>query len=1468
MHSPSDEIVKNKAKISFAPATEAQQEVWISCMIGGENATRAYNLSVSLTLSGDLDRSCLEKCLQEEINRHEALRSTFTEDGTQVCITSKDILQLQFEDIVALLPGEKEPIMDKYIRDHIDTVFDLLHGPLYRLSLFRVENDKHILVFTIHHIVCDGWSMGLFLEELGSNYTACVNGEASSLNESISFQKYAHQQQIFSQSESYLQIENFWINEFKDSIPVLELPADSPRPVIRTTKSERFDFILDPNLLATIKTLAGQSRCSLAIVLRAVFEVFLYKITGQDDIVLGLPTAGQAATGNYSLMSHCINLLPLRSRLGENTSFSRYLNNRRNATLDAYDNQLFTFGTLLKRLNIPRDPSRLPLVSIVFSIDMGIGDAVKFEHLDNKLFSNKRDYENFEIFINATDTGENFVIEWSYNTQLFRRDSIKQMMEEFTKLLHIVVNNPESQVHELVHRKETNFKETISEWNKTSVSYPKDKAVHHFISQNAINHPDKTAIKFKDKTISYKDLEIQSNQLAAYIIERDVKPSDRIAVAMNRSPEMVISLLAIMKAGAAYIPVDPGYPRKRIEYMLSDSSAKILLVSAEYKGLFVNENIIEIIFEETSSILTSYSENDPKVEINGNDLAYIIYTSGSTGQPKGIAIEHHSLSNFLCSMQKTPGISANDKLLAVTTISFDISGLELYLPLISGAQLVLTDTESARDGREIMDLLKQEQITIMQATPSTWRMVLETGWDEKLKLKVLCGGEALPQDLARLLLEKSEQVWNMYGPTETTIWSAVKRITNADEIMTIGGPIDNTKIFILDEELRVLPLGNTGEIYISGDGLAREYWNQPELTEKSFIYNSSIDSETSRLYRTGDLGKFLPGGEIQCFGRIDNQIKIRGFRIELGAIENALTNLSGVKKCVVIGREDLPGDQRLVAYIIPDNSDNLNGAESHKTFPFTPDQILNWKKGLKDLLPPYMIPGEYIGLVSIPHLPNGKIDRKALPRPNDVLPGRLSQEFPKTENEKLITEIWKEFLKVESIGIHDDFFELGGHSLTAVQVMIRLEKITGRKLPLTTLFKYSTLAGFAQLFDEQAATAPAQSDTKRPELSVNSPDLFVGAKHIAQSPAQPERPKTKKVLPRTDLEKMVANIWSELLGVESVGVYDDFFELGGHSLTALQVMTRIEKETGHRLPLASFFDSSTVESLAQMLKMDSKSITWDSLVPIRPNGNKMPLYIVHGAGLNVLFFNTLAKNMDSEQPIYGLQAKGLNGIDEPLEKIEDMAAFYISEILKQNPKGPYALAGFSFGGIIAFEMAKQLKAMNKEVKMLAMFDTYANQSDRYDSFSIKGYNKIRYFAKQLLYTATLFKDDPKRTIEYKSLAVKRRIIQLYWKARYGSDQNQVGFFGYANKIDIKNVQAWEKYIFTPYNGSIELFRAKTKTFYMEDFEYLGWKSLALKGVRIHEIPGEHNYIFAPPNDQEFATILQSCLDNAARFSSK
>jgi amino acid adenylation domain-containing protein len=869
--------------------------------------------------------------------------------------------------------------------------------------------------------------------------------------------------------------------------------------------------------------------------------------------------------------------------------------------------------------------------------------------------------------------------------------------------------------------------------NNTTVDYPKEKPLHQLFEESAAAHPDKIALRFHHTALTYTELNNSANRLANELLKKGVKTGDIIGLALDRSAELVISLLAILKTGAAYVPLDPEYPKDRIEFMLDDSGAVILLTSVKYKGHFAS-NTTEVLIEDALSDQSNSSINSPGVNVTGQDLAYVLYTSGSTGKPKGVQIAHHSLVNLMYSFQKTPGITADDITLAVATISFDIAGIDIYLPLCSGAQIIMADAITAKDGRALLDIVRSEGVTILQATPYTWRMMLEVGWNEPLPLKVFCGGEALAKDLAEKLIPICKELWNLYGPTETTIYSVIKHVTDANDI-TIGWPVDNTQVYILDEEKNNLVNGEIGEIFIGGAGVAWGYLNRPELTAERFIDNPFTPGE--KIYRTGDLAKLKPDGDIVYLGRIDHQVKVRGYRIELGEIEHNLGKQEGIKQAVVIAREDTPGMPRLVAYVVLESG--ATGIPEKST-------LDAWDKALLEVLPEYMMPDDYVLMDVIPSTPNGKIDRKALPKPD-----------------------------------------------------------------------YS---------------------------------------HINRD--------GEYVAPRTSNEKLVADIWEEMMGLNQISIFDNFFQLGGRSLVAVKIMARLEQETGKRLPLATLFEYSTVEKLAARLEIDAEAITWESLVPIKPKGSKMPLYIVHGAGLNVLLFNALAMNMDEEQPVYGLQAKGLNGIDEPLDVMEEIAANYVDEIINHDPVGPYAVAGYSLGGLIAYEMAKQMLAMGKDVKMLAMFDTYADQTQIYDPWLKKKLKNTWFLIKQLAFTPVLFVQDPKRTIEYKSREIGRRIQKIYKKIFPDKVKRKEGFSAYTDDIHEKSLAAQRNYLLTPVNISIELFRAKKHTFYMDDFKFLGWKPFALKGVNVHDIPGEHNTIFAPPNDKQFAKVLQECLDKAAK----
>jgi amino acid adenylation domain-containing protein len=1325
--------------IRVLPAIEPQQEIWISCRLGGEDANRSYNESVSLRLTGPFDRQAMENALRDLVARHEALRSTFSADGFKILVFKELPIDLFYRDLSGTAPDEQEAFIARFSSEQALTAFDLLNGPLFRMALLRLGHEEYFFKLTAHHIICDGWSLGIILQDLGKLYSAHTKCIDPALPEALRFSQYAIDQWRFLETEEYRQTVQYWLDQFKGEVPVLDMPTDFPRPALRTYKSRRDDYPLDPTLVQAIKRLGAGAGCSMVMTLMTAFEIFLHRLTRQPDLVLGLPAAGQSATGYQNLVGHCVNLLPLRSQPNGDLTFPAYLKQRKPKIFDAYDHQQFTFGSLLKRLPINRDPSRIPLVPVVFNIDMGLDNGVAFHNLNYRMAYNPREYESFEIFLNASGSEHALTLEWSYNTQLFKPSSIRRMMDSFENLLRQLTTDTGCLIRDLRIMDFYASNEQLDSLNSTAVNYPRDKALYTLIDEKAALTPAHPALEFQGIIISYKTLAEKTNRLAHLLKAKGVQPGDAVGLALDRSAEMVIALIAIWKAGAAYIPLDPAYPDDRIEFMLQDAGAATLLTAAKYRSRFRSQTST-LILEDCWNEINNYPAVPP-IEGTGSQLAYILYTSGSTGTPKGVEIRHHNLVNFMLSMQREPGITPADRLLAVTTISFDIAGLELYLPLITGATLVLADADSAKDGRSLLDIVRSKGITIMQATPSTWRMMLNAGWKHPLPLKALCGGEALPQDLAAILATKCSSLWNMYGPTETTIWSTVKQVLPDTKTITIGRPIANTQIYILDEAARPVALGAIGEIYIGGDGVARGYHNRPALTTERFVINP-FSSDNSKMYRTGDLGKLLENGDILCLGRIDHQVKIRGHRIELGEIEHSLIKQPNIKEAVVIAREDRPGDQRLVAYIVPTNP----GLPDAAHFPFEQQKI--WEKGLHSLLPAYMVPKDYVSMQQLPLTANGKIDRKALPRP---------------------------------------------------------ESRNG-----------------------------AASSTSSKEY----------------------------VPPTTDLEKLISVSWIQALGLTKVSIHDDFFELGGHSMIAIQVMTQLDKALGKRLPLTALVECPTIAQLAQRLEETEHALDWSSLVPMRPEGSKPPLYIVHGAGLTVMIFNSLAKNLDPDQPVYGLQAKGLNGIDEPLDNMEAISAHYVYEILQHNPDGPFCLAGYSFGGFVAFEMARQLQALGKEVKMLAIFDTAAdNTSVQFEPLWKRLIRKtFRQFPKMVFILRSLGRH-PGETIRYQTSFFRKKMRQPL--ERFGllpEEKNELDTLEHAAKINEKLEIAYNNYRLEPLNIEVDLFRAKTRLFFVSDPRYLSWRKYALKGVTVHDVPGDHKTFLMDPHYKTLASVLQACLD--------
>ncbi|MBX9807765.1 MAG: amino acid adenylation domain-containing protein [Flavobacteriaceae bacterium] len=857
--------------------------------------------------------------------------------------------------------------------------------------------------------------------------------------------------------------------------------------------------------------------------------------------------------------------------------------------------------------------------------------------------------------------------------------------------------------------------------NNTETQYP-NVSLSELLSKQAEITPNNIALEYNDTKITFQDLHIKVNQFSHYIEAQGVQSGDYIAVSYPRSPELVYSILAIIQCGAAYLPLDHKYPTKRIEYMLEDSEAKFLLTSKTL-ALSLPKCSNTILIDDAMASLHKYPETKLETDVNPENILYLLYTSGSTGKPKGAKITNRNVVNLFFSLANEPGIKETDRVPFISTISFDIASFELFFPLFKGATLVIPEHETPSDGRLFYEMLDNEKISLVVATPTTYQMLLDAGWSKKLPIKIWCCGEPLPAKLAKELIQRSDELWTLYGPTEVTIFSSCKHIKSEETIISVGGPIANMQYYIVDEHLNLLPPGSIGEITIGGDGVGKGYLGKPELTAAKYIPNVFSNKKDAIMYLSGDIGKLLPSNEVMCLGRIDHQVKVRGHRIEIGEIEHALTSIQGIKSAIVLAKTDI-----LVAFIVVDYEITSELEE-----------IRLWRNELASQLPTFMVPHNFHIIDKMPTTLNDKIDRK---------------------------------------------------------ILLEYKSNTGNKHEYTA--------------------------------------------------------------PRTNEEKLVAKIWQEYLNLDNIDIFSTFFEMGGHSIMAVNIMIKIEKETGKRIPLSALFQHSTIEKFAKLLNIENE-ITSDYLVPIKPTGTKTPLFMVHGGGLNILNFAHVINHFDENQPVYGFQGIGPNGYDNWFESIEDMAACYIDSILKINPKGPYAIAGFSFGGIVAFEMASQLKKQGKTVSLIALLDTYVDSSYYYASYPQK--KIVRYFNlthKRLDYLVEMLTSW--KSLKLRFNAKKEYLLKKYFGLNDTMTEQEVIALEQFKEASSMVNKIVDRYHLKPQFSEVDLFRAKDDENYKLDPIHLGWKKVALKGVTIHNITGNHLSIVDPPNDKVLARMLQDILD--------
>lgn len=1047
---------------TLTPVSSAQQRMWILDKLESGNAEynagAAYNISAGLSLQGPLNVNALSQAFEELIRRHEVLRTTFVSQNGEIYqqILAPYPWVTIIEDLSEFSEVEKNKKIKQIAQREAIRSFDLEAGEnarrtrLLRTVLVKAGEESHYLFTTMHHIISDGWSMSILIKEVEHIYNAMVNNTEVLLPPlSVQYADYALWQRNLLQGDFYNQQLGYW-KECLKGISITELPTDKPRPSLQSFKGAEYIFELPKEILKGVEKLTKTQSVTPFMVLITAFKLLLHRYSGQEDICIGTPIANRTHAVQEQMIGFFTNTLALRTDFSGNPEVKALLKRVQTSTMGAYSHQDIPFEKLVDELNIERDLSRTPLFQTLFSVTDKSLSAINLSGLRVSPFKTKITTAQFDLTLNIECEDSQDQGRFIYNTDLFEEASIKRLAEHYKNILNQVVNHIDRKISEIEMLGEKEL-QAIHAVNNTSISYPQYQNVIEIFEQQVLKTPDNLAVKYENQQLSYAELNIQANQLAHYLVENGVKPGDIVAICLERSIELVISIYAIIKAGGAYVPLDPEYPQQRLDFILEDTKAQLIITDTKQKSRFADTKLDITCTSEFKGILTTQNQQAPEYKRDGQQLCYVIYTSGSTGRPKGVAIQHFGIINRLQWMQDTYNLGENDKILQKTPYSFDVSVWEFLWPLMTGASLVMAKPNGHKDPAYLIDIIETENVTVLHFVPSMLSIFLdqiEANQCVSLK-KVICSGEALSKKLEQQFFEKmAAELHNLYGPTEASIdvtyWQCQPE--DVQKVVPIGFPIANTQLYILDKYLNPMPMGVPGELHIAGIGLAKEYLERPELTREKFISNPFSDGPSARLYKTGDLTRWLPNGAIEYLGRIDQQVKLRGYRIELGEIESKLNEYFAIKDCAVIIREDKPGDQRLVAYLVPE------------TIQLQPEEM---KKTLSKVLPDFMIPGAFIELEQLPVTSNGKLDRKALPAVSESITTNKEFITPRNETEAALADIWCEVLNLDVVGVTDNFFELGGHSLLATQIVSRVRDKFQVDIALSSLFESPTIESTA-----------------------------------------------------------------------------------------------------------------------------------------------------------------------------------------------------------------------------------------------------------------------------------------------------------------------------------------------------------------------------------------------------------------------
>jgi amino acid adenylation domain-containing protein len=1383
---------------SEIPLSFAQQRLWFLDQL--EPGSAVYNVCQAVRMHGVLNPAALEQALNEVVRRHEVLRTNFVAvDGRPVqVITALRVIAMKRVDLTEGRSGSPAAELEQLLKEEARRPFDLSRDMLMRALLVRTAPNEHTLLLTLHHIISDGWSVGILFREMAALYQAVGNGEPAGLPDlSIQYADYACWERDGSQGQNLEPLLAYWRKQLQGPLPVLELPVDHPRTASPLSRGAAQAVSLPRNLTQEIKTIGQQEGATLFMTLLAAFQVLLYRWTGQDDIVVGSVVAGRRKVELEKLIGFFVNTLVFRGDLSGEPTFRQLLVRIRDMAVGALAHQDLPFERLVNELRPDRTVSRNPLFQAMFVLQNAPMAPTSLPGLQLEPVEVDTDTSKFDLTLSVMEGSAGLRAAMEYNADLFESDTIARLLASFETLLEGIVANPDQPISRLPLLTPAESRRIVTEWNDTRTEYPRDATIAELFAAQVARAPHAPAVTFGDRRLTYLQVDAEANRLAHWLRRVGVGPDTLVAVSLERSLELIIALLGIIKAGGTYVSLDPTYPAERLAYMLRDTNASVILTQSKLRGTvddFVRAHrtgagtasadaapgerelrpATVLCVDTEWSRIAAEPDTAPACEVTPERLAYVSYTSGSTGQPKGVCVPHRGVVRLVRNTNYAT-LGPDEVILQFAPIAFDASTFEIWGALLNGGHLVVYPP-GLTSLAELGEFIERHRVTTLWLTAGLFHQMVEEQLGRLRNVRqLLAGGDVLsPTHVARVLQQlPGTRLINGYGPTENTTFTCCHSIVappTAGRSVPIGRPIANTQVYILDRNLQPVPVGVPGELYAGGDGLARGYLNRPDLTAERFIPNplaganaSAANSATSeipnlkfeirggsaaapaapRLYRTGDRARWRPDGTIEFLGRIDRQVKIRGFRVEPAEIETVLSAHPLVKECAVVVRDGPAADKRLVAYIVP--------ARDPAPSPDT------WRKYLGERLPEYLVPSGFFTLPTLPLNANGKLDPRALP---------------------------------------DD----GGR-----------------------------------------------------------PDMH-----------------GEYVAPRDDVERQLAGIWEDVLNVRPIGIRDQFFALGGHSLLAVRMVAQLEKTFGRKLPVAAIFQHRTVEQLARLVRGSDAAYTpTSSIVEIRGEGSRPRLYLVHGVGGGMFWgYSNLARHLGPDQPLYAFKSRGLDGLPE-WPTIEQMAASYIADLRVHQPRGPYLLGGYCFGGIVAYEMACQLAEQGEEVQLLALINgsppntSYQKDCNRWSpAWQLRFLGNFAYWLSCFLFRWTW--QERKEFVRWKLRILRRRKVepgtQNHAEVALGDVDQLIDLAAYSEErraLWRAHVKGLMQYQPRAYHGRITLIRTRGHPLFCSFDPQYGWGELARDGVDVKIVRGGHGNVLAEPYVESVARALQPCLDEAA-----